>query len=130
MSRWKHVSNLYSITRLHYMGMGLKWPYGDIEEMTHIDAWRTEDGNEEGRTVAYVFRTASGDVGVVYADSIAEKDLLAQESIREAEEELRETAAEANGGAGAAESGDGEDPPPFGVRDVWMRRFPAAAKPT
>ena len=62
---------------------------GDIMQMIYIDAWKTDDDNEEGKTVAKVIKTKSGDVCVVYQDYIAKQDKHAQEIIQESIAELR-----------------------------------------
>ena len=87
-SYWSYVSNSYWETeddldqKIH----------GDIATMIYIDAWKTNDGNEEGKTVARVVKTKSGDVYVIYQDSIAEHDKCAQEIIQESIAELRRLA--------------------------------------
>ena len=60
--------------------------------MIYIDAWKTDDGNEEGKTIAKVVKTKSGDVCVIYQDSIAKHDKYAQEIIQKSIAELRRLA--------------------------------------
>ncbi len=51
--------------------------FTDDEQITHIDAWVTEDDNEDGRTIAKI----SSNGTVTYLDERAKKDSHAQEVI-------------------------------------------------
>lgn len=55
-----------------------------IVAITSIDAWKTADNDENGDVIAKVIRTEHGDVCVVYIDSCARYDAMAQEKIEEA----------------------------------------------
>ncbi len=52
----------------------------EIDDITTIDAWLTDDDNEEGTVIATVNR-ATGEI--IYNDDRAKTDPLAQELIRE-----------------------------------------------
>ena len=64
-------------------------PEDDIIKSICVDAWKTDDDNEEGCVVAKVIFTKSGDVGVVYIDYIAKTNELAQEVIKEVLREIK-----------------------------------------
>jgi len=66
MSIWKQINNDFD-DRVEGTGKGI-----------HIDAFRTEDDMEEGKTIAYV-----KDGLVTYLDNRAATDPLAQEKIQE-----------------------------------------------
>jgi len=55
----------------------------DIVKCISVDAWRTDNDNEEGCVVAKVILTKSGDVGIVYIDYIAKTNEKAQEIIQD-----------------------------------------------
>ena len=82
---WGHISSNYSETENCFNDI----IDGDIQEMIYIDAWKTDDDNEEGETIAKLIKTKSGDVCVVYQDYVAKHDKHAQEIIQESIAELR-----------------------------------------
>ena len=63
---------------------------GDIKEIATIDAWRTDDNNEEGEVIAKVIVTKNDDVVVVYINNIARTDKYAQEVINNTIKMLKE----------------------------------------
>lgn len=63
---------------------------GDVLATISIDAWKTEDENEEGCVIACVMLSKHGDVLVDYRDGVARIDEAAQEAIGEAKEQLWE----------------------------------------
>lgn len=52
-----------------------------------VDAWKTDDDNEEGKVIAYIDDLT---LRVLYIDPVARTDEYAQEVIRDRIEELRE----------------------------------------
>ena len=82
---WNSIRNDYKQTE----GEFNKDTEGDIINMIHINAWQTDDEDEEGETIAKVIKTKSGDVCVVYQDYVAKHDKHAQEIIQESIAELR-----------------------------------------
>ena len=62
---------------------------GDISDMIFIDAWQTDDDDDEGETIAKVVKTKSGDVCVIYQNGIAKWNKNAQEIIQDSIAELR-----------------------------------------
>jgi len=64
MSKWKEIRNDY---------------FDEDEQCVYIDAWLTDDDNEEGKVIAKVY--VDGEIGTVYLDKDAEFDFEAQESI-------------------------------------------------
>ena len=85
MSYWSSIKNDYKQTCDAFQ----YFIDGDIMQMIYIDAWKTDDNNEEGTTIAKVIKTKSGDVCVVYHDAIAKHDRYAQEIIQDIIAELR-----------------------------------------
>ena len=63
-------STIYSEVRIHH--------YDDIEQYWCVDAWKTDDPNEEGRVVA----TIDDDFNVTWLDDKAKDDVLVNEEIR------------------------------------------------
>ena len=63
-------STIYSEVRIHH--------YDDIEQHWCVDAWKTDNVNEEGRVVA----TIDEDFNVTWFDDIAKDDELVNEEIR------------------------------------------------
>jgi len=61
----------------------------DIVNCLNVDAWLTDEDDESGNVIAKVIKTKSGDVGVVYIDTIAIHDDYAQSIIKEAIDELK-----------------------------------------
>ena len=59
--------------------------YDEKEKKYHIDAWETEDDNEEGKVIAKVDNKGL----VEYLDERAENDPYVQEVVAEALEELQ-----------------------------------------
>ena len=55
----------------------------DIISCINVDAWKTEDQNEEGKVIAKIIKTKSGDTGVVYINNLAQSNEDAQVIIRE-----------------------------------------------
>ena len=65
MSKWAEIRNDY---------------YDDTERKVYIDAWRTDDDNEEGTVIAKInYKTKE----VEYLDNDARTDAYAQEIINE-----------------------------------------------
>jgi superfamily II helicase len=60
------------------------------KRVIHIDAWETEDDNEEGKVIAKVIQSKSRNVYVEYMDERAKVDTLAQEVIEETIQKLKE----------------------------------------
>lgn len=56
-----------------------------------IDAWETEDDNEEGRVVATVILTEHNDIAVVWHDNGARADKMCLNAIEDAKNRLRES---------------------------------------
>jgi len=69
-------------------------PEHDIIKCICIDAYKSSDGDEDGRTIAKVILTKSGDIGVIYIDHIAYGDAYAQEVIKEVLDKLNEKSKE------------------------------------
>lgn len=63
------------------------------KRVIHIDAWETEDDNEEGKVIAKVIQSKSGNIYVEYMDERAKVDTLAQEVIEETIQKLKEEVA-------------------------------------
>lgn len=63
---------------------------GDVLARISIDAWKTEDDNEEGRVIACVMLSKHGDILVNYIDNVARVDEIAQDAINDAKQQLRE----------------------------------------
>jgi superfamily II helicase len=63
------------------------------ERVICIDAWETEDDNEEGKIIAKVIQSKSGNAHVEYIDERAKVDTLAQEVIEETIQKLKEEVA-------------------------------------
>lgn len=72
---WSEVKNSYTTE-----GDGDR----GVKKATHIDAWKTDDDNEEGEVIAKVILTTNNDIVVVYIDNLARDDEQAQEKINEA----------------------------------------------
>jgi hypothetical protein len=53
-----------------------------------IDAWETEDDNEEGRVVATVILTEHNDIAVVWHDNGARTDKMCLDEIEDAKKRL------------------------------------------
>ncbi len=69
MSKWSEIRSDY---------------YDDIEDIQTVDAWLTDDDNEEGEVIAKIHLDTKT---VDYLDSDAETDEYAQEVINEVLEE-------------------------------------------
>ena len=82
---WSSIKNDYRQTEDEFN----KDTEGDIIDMIHIDAWQTDDDDDEGETIAKVIKTKSGDVCVIYQNGIARWNKKAQEIIQESIAELR-----------------------------------------
>jgi len=63
--------------------------YGDTVAVLHIDAWKTNEDNEEGETIAHVILSKSGDICVSYKNNMAYGDRPTQEIIRESVEIMK-----------------------------------------
>lgn len=63
---------------------------GDVLAKISIDAWKTNDENEDGAVIACVLLSKHGDVLVDYHDHVARLDEVAQEAIAEAKQQLRD----------------------------------------
>lgn len=68
--------------------------HGDALIEVYIDAWRNpdDDDHEEGKVIAKVIFTKSGDICITYHNYMASEDSYAQEIISETISELRKTA--------------------------------------
>lgn len=66
MSKWKEIRNDN---------------FDEIERCITIDAWKTNNDNEEGKVIAKVYE--DGNKGTVYIDADAETDEEAQTAIEE-----------------------------------------------
>ena len=64
MSKWKEIRNDY---------------FDEDQKCVNIDAWLTDDDDEEGKVIAKVY--VDGEIGTIYFDEDAKLDLEAQESI-------------------------------------------------
>lgn len=85
MAYWAEIRNDYFQTAGNFSP-----DEGDILASVSIDAWKTEDDNEEGRVIACVLLSKHGDILVDYHDNVARGNEMAQEAISEAKEQLRE----------------------------------------
>lgn len=56
-----------------------------------IDAWETEDDNEEGRVVATVILTEHNDIAVVWHDNGARADKMCIDAIEDAKNRLNKS---------------------------------------
>lgn len=72
MSKWKSISN----------------DYEDDEGQVYIDAWETDNDDEQGKSIARVSLTENAKIVVEYFDKDAKFDRYAQDSIKEAIDEL------------------------------------------
>lgn len=86
MSRFAEIRNTYM-----YDNTDIPVEDGDIMCMIPIDTWESDDDNEEGKVVANVVLSKSGDILVVWNDNSARMDAGVKEAIDEAKEELRAT---------------------------------------
>lgn len=86
---WAEIRNDY-----FEMGPDILPEEGDVLARVSIDAWKTEDDNEEGCVIACVMLSKHGDVLVDYRDPVARIDEAAQKEIKEAQGQLREYFAE------------------------------------
>lgn len=75
MSKWKEIRNDF-LEETESM---------DMDSYYHIDAWLTEDENEEGKIIAKV---NCGTKEVTYLDEDAKTDSYAQEMINEVIQQL------------------------------------------
>lgn len=80
----------WSEVRNDYFEDGIDALEGDVLARISIDAWKTQDDNEEGCVIACVMLSKHGDVLVDYRDPVARVDEVAQEAINEAKEQLRQ----------------------------------------
>lgn len=55
--------------------------FDENEKCICIDAWRTNNSNEEGKVIAKIYE--DGKIGTIYLDKDAITDKLAQEAINE-----------------------------------------------
>ena len=62
---------------------------GDIVASISIDTWLTDDDNEEGKVVAKVIKTKSGDIVTVFFDNSVRMDKDVWVAINEAVEQLK-----------------------------------------
>lgn len=81
-SRWAEIVNSYTEDTASVD------KDGDIVAITSIDAYKTKNANEEGRTIAKVLLSKNGDINVMYIDDKARADEYAQLIIAEAIENL------------------------------------------
>lgn len=75
---WKEIRNDYIETE-----DSLSEHEQDAEAIVCIDAWKTNDDNEEGEVIAKVVLCKCGSVIVVYINNAARTDEYAQEVINE-----------------------------------------------
>jgi len=68
---------------------GLK-PKDDIVKCISIDAWKTDDPDEEGLVVAKIILTNGGDSGVIYIDNVARTNEAAQQVIQDILQKIKE----------------------------------------
>ena len=80
----------WSEIKSEYDELGSQEPSDDIIKCVCIDAWKTGDENEEGKVIAKVIRTKSGDSGVVYIDNVARSHTQAQEVIQKVLREIKQ----------------------------------------
>ena len=90
MSFWANIDNGFSEEGLDLDVILDK----GIKKKVSIDAWKTDNENEAGVSIATVILTVSNDVIVVYKDTIARTDKYAQEVIQEAVKELENSSGE------------------------------------
>jgi hypothetical protein len=64
-------------------------PSDDIVKCVCIDAWLIDNPDEEGRVIAKIILTKSGDSGVVYIDNVARTHTQAQEIIQKVLREIK-----------------------------------------
>jgi len=83
MRSGKMQKPFWSEIKADYDELEAQAPTDDIVKCICVDAWRTDDSNEEGQVIAKVILTKSGDCGVVYIDNIAQSNTQAQEVIKE-----------------------------------------------
>lgn len=60
-----------------------------VVRITYIDAWQTDDDNEEGKVIAKIILTQNDEIIVDYIDHCAAWDEFAKEKIQEAIEDFR-----------------------------------------
>lgn len=60
----------------------IRWDY--LDDIITIDAWLTDDDNEEGRVIAEI----EADGEIIYKDDRAKTDAYAQEIIKEAQKQM------------------------------------------
>lgn len=80
---------MWSEIRNDYLETYFEDTDGDLYAVIDIDAYITLDDDEEGRAIAKVILTKSGDVCVIYIDNTARHNSLAIEKIKESVEELK-----------------------------------------
>ncbi len=56
----------------------------NCDRINFIDAWQTNDDNEEGKVIAKVLVCACGKISVIYLDDRARTDEFAQQMIHDA----------------------------------------------
>ena len=61
---------------------------GDIVASISIDTWMTDNDNEEGKVVAKVIKTKSGDIATIYIDNSVRMNKDVNVAINEAIEQL------------------------------------------
>ena len=83
MGYWSSIENNYKETE-EVFNKNLD---GDIIEMIYIDAWKAD--SEAGESIAKVLKTKSGDICVVYQDTMARRHEGSQKIIQESIAELR-----------------------------------------
>ena len=62
---------------------------GDIVASISIDTWMTDNDNEEGKVVAKVIKTKSGDIATTYIDNSVRMNKNVNVAINEAIEQLK-----------------------------------------
>jgi len=63
---------------------------GDVKRLICIDAWKSDNDNENGEVIAKVILTTHNDLCVVYVDNLARTDEYAQQMINEAKEIIKQ----------------------------------------
>jgi hypothetical protein len=67
----------------------LRNDFRDDNGIIFIDAWLTNDGDEEGKVIAKIYKNEQDEVNVEYLDKRAKVDFYAQEIIQESMKKLK-----------------------------------------
>lgn len=89
MSFWKEIKNT------HVESSPSCELQKGIKEIVYIDAWRTDDEDEEGKVIAQVVKCDCDNIFVIYIDNVARADMYAQRVIRETVDRLKDKQSEA-----------------------------------